>query len=96
MNRLQLRIGIGVASGMVVAGYVGTQERATYTCVGDTVNLAARLEAHTKVVGQPILIEENTRLGLDQHIEVVPQGAVRLKGKTKDVEVFSVPVKKVG
>jgi adenylate cyclase len=96
LKRLPIHIGIGIASGPMIAGYVGTQRRASYTCVGDTVNLAARLEAHTKVVGQPILIEENTRLGLDQHIEVVPQGTVRLKGKTKDVEVFSVPVKKVG
>jgi adenylate cyclase len=96
LKRLPIHIGIGIASGPMIAGYVGTQRRASYTCVGDTVNLAARLEGHTKVVGQPILIEDNTRLGLDQHIEVVPQGAVRLKGKTRDVEVFSVPVKKVG
>lgn len=96
VQRRPIHIGIGIASGPVIAGYVGTQRRASYTCVGDTVNLAARLEAHTKVVGEPILIEENTRLGLDQHFEVVPQGAVRLKGKTRDVEVFSVPVKQVG
>ncbi|MFZ5450835.1 MAG: adenylate/guanylate cyclase domain-containing protein [Thermodesulfobacteriota bacterium] len=95
-NSVQILVGIGIASGPVIAGYVGTQRRASYTCVGDTVNLAARLEAHTKVVGQPILISENTRLGLDQQIEVVPQGAVRLKGKTKDVKIFSVPVKKGG
>jgi adenylate cyclase len=95
VNGVQIHIGIGIASGPMVAGYVGTQRRASYTCVGDTVNLAARLEAHTKVVGQPILISENTRLGLDPHIEVVPQGAVRLKGKTNAVKVFSVPVKKV-
>jgi adenylate cyclase len=95
LNRVQIRIGIGIASGAMVAGYVGTQRRATYTCVGDTVNLAARLETHTKVVGQPILIEENTRQGLDQQIQVVPQGEVRLKGKTRSVQVFSVPWEKV-
>jgi len=96
LNRVQIHIGVGVASGPVVAGCVGTHQRATYTCVGDTVNLAARLEAHTKVVGQPILIEENTHLGLDGHIEVVPQGEVHLKGMTRAVKVFSVPVGNAG
>ena len=47
-NKLQLQIGVGVATGQVIAGYTGTQNRATYTCVGDAVNVAARLEAHTK------------------------------------------------
>ncbi|MEO1555481.1 MAG: adenylate/guanylate cyclase domain-containing protein [Pseudomonadota bacterium] len=44
----ELTIGFGIATGEVVAGYTGTDTRATYTCIGKTVNLAARLEAHTK------------------------------------------------
>ena len=64
-DKMQIQIGIGIASGPVVAGYTGTQHRATYTCVGDTVNVAARLESHTKVVNRPILIDEHTRRGLD-------------------------------
>jgi adenylate cyclase len=92
LQRAPIRIGIGIASGAVIAGYVGTQRRATYTCVGDTVNLAARLESHTKVVKEPILIEENTRRGLDPEIEVIPQGKVKLRGKNQEVDIFSVPV----
>jgi adenylate cyclase len=90
LKRVPIRIGIGIATGEVIAGYTGTQRRATYTCVGDTVNLAARLEAHTKVVGQPVLIEECTRLQLDSDVEVEDQGYVQLKGKTQTVHIYSV------
>ena len=91
-NQTQLEIGIGIASGSVIAGYAGTQHRATYTCVGDTVNVAARLEAHTKVVDRPILIDENTRLGLDDAIAVEEQGDLGVKGKTRPVKVYAVQV----
>ena len=89
-DKPQIKIGIGIASGMVIAGFTGTQHRATYTCVGDTVNLAARLEAHTKVVGEPILIESATRTALGDAFQVRSHGPMQLKGKTVEVEVFSV------
>ena len=91
-GKLQIQIGIGIASGPVVAGYTGTLQRATYTCVGDTVNVAARLESHTKVVNQPILIDEHTRRGLDDVIAVEAQGDLLVKGKTRPVKVYSVRV----
>jgi adenylate cyclase len=90
-GKVQIRIGIGIASGQMIAGYTGTLRRATYTCVGDTVNLAARLEAHTRVIGQPILIDETTRMGLRSAIQVVDHGELQLKGKAQAVRVFSVP-----
>ena len=88
----QIKIGVGIASGQMIAGFTGTQHRATYTCVGDTVNLAARLETHTKVVGKPILIDGVTRAALGDMFKVESHGPAQLKGKTKDVEVFSVQV----
>jgi adenylate cyclase len=91
-DKLQIQIGIGIASGQVVAGYTGTQHRATYTCVGDTVNVAARLEAHTKVVKRPILIDEHTRRGLDDWVAVEAQGELQVKGKTQPVKVYAVQV----
>ncbi len=91
-DKVQIQIGIGVASGMVVAGYTGTQHRATYTCVGDTVNVAARLESHTKDLDRPILIDEETRLGLGDEIAVEAQGELSVKGKTKPVNVYAVQV----
>ena len=85
-----INIGIGIASGGMVAGYTGTNKRATYTCIGDTVNLAARLESHTKVAQRVILIDQATRSSLSERIAVEPLGPVPFKGKTAAVEVFSV------
>jgi len=74
----------------VIAGYTGTLHRATYTCVGDTVNVAARLEAQTKQLGRPILIDGNTRAGLGDGVVVEAQGELPLKGKLEPVQVYAV------
>lgn len=86
----EIRIGIGIASGEMVAGYTGTNERATYTCIGDTVNLASRLEAHTKVAGRAILIDAATRASLRGNLEVDALGSITFRGKAQPSEVFSV------
>ena len=65
----------------MVAGYAGTNERATYTCIGDTVNLASRLEAHTKVAARTILIDGATRAALGDRVEVEPLGPVADPGQ---------------
>jgi adenylate cyclase len=85
-----IRIGIGIASGDMVAGYTGTNERATYTCIGDTVNLASRLEQHTKEAGRAILIDAATRAGVRAAVAVEALGAVTVRGKAQAVDVFAV------
>jgi adenylate cyclase len=87
----EIQIGIGIASGPLVAGFTGTERRMTYTCVGDTVNVAAHLEAHTKVIGQPILIDESTRGGLGAAIRTESHGAMQFKNRSQAVPVYSVP-----
>jgi adenylate cyclase len=85
-----IRIGIGMASGEMVAGYAGTKARATYTCIGDTVNVAARIEAHTKVAQRNILMDRATRDALAGHIATDPLGAVQFKGVSEATDVFAV------
>lgn len=89
-DKVQIQIGIGIASGRVIAGYTGTQHRATYTCVGDTVNLAARIENHTKEVQRPILIDQYTSEGLPSDIEVEALGPALFKGKQQPIHIFAV------
>jgi class 3 adenylate cyclase len=86
----EIRIGIGIASGQVIAGYTGTERRVTYTCVGDTVNLAAHLEAHTKVLGRPILIDEQARRALGDDVPVEDHGPVQFKSRAQPVRVYSI------
>ncbi len=89
-GRGQIRIGIGIATGRVIAGYTGTQHRATYTCVGDTVNIAARIEKHTKAAQQPILIDRATRDGLSEGFKTEDLGDVMFAGKEQAINIFSV------
>ncbi|MFK7744633.1 MAG: adenylate/guanylate cyclase domain-containing protein [Roseobacter sp.] len=89
-DRPEVNIGVGIASGDVVAGYAGTQQRATYTCIGDKVNLAARLEAHTKIAGRAILMDAKTHGALEGGLACDAIGAVEFKGFSKPVDVFAV------
>ncbi|MDH3583649.1 MAG: adenylate/guanylate cyclase domain-containing protein, partial [Phycisphaerae bacterium] len=89
-GEVELQIGIGIASGSAVAGYAGTNQRAIFTCIGDVVNLAARIEAHTKVAGKLLIIDETVKSGLSDSIEVEPLGAELFKGKQIPIEIFAV------
>ncbi len=89
-GRPVIGLGVGIATGEVVAGYAGTDQRATYTCIGSTVNLAARLEAHTKVLSREILIDAETLAALGDGFDTEEHAGVTLKGFSGSLTVCSV------
>ena len=85
-----LRIGVGIATGEVVAGYAGTNDRATYTCIGTTVNLAARLEAETQKTASRLLIDQDT-LDLLEGADVKSTLAgSRIKGFADPIDIYAL------
>jgi adenylate cyclase len=89
-GRVQLDIGIGINSGEMIAGNIGSSAIMSYTVIGDNVNLGARLESLNKEYHTRIIISEATRGRLARTYEVRPLGDVVVKGKTRPVEIFEV------
>jgi adenylate cyclase len=81
-----ISIGVGVNTGVLLAGFIGSAQRLEYTCIGDTVNTSSRICSMAE--RDQVLISESTYLVVRDRVNVVPVGLRQFKGKETEVMVY--------
>lgn len=86
----EIYIGVGIHTGEAVVGTLGSKERLEFTAIGDTVNIAARLEQATRQLNESIIISEETYKAVKSEFNCKPLGPLKLHGKETPINAFAV------
>jgi adenylate cyclase len=89
-GKVSFRHGIGIHTGVLLAGNTGSEDQPSYALIGDAVNVASRLQGLTKDLGTEIIISATTRKRLDDSFQLKELQAARIRGRSESLKIFAV------
>jgi adenylate cyclase len=89
-RQIDLKIGIGINTGIALVGNIGSNQRMEFTAIGDTVNLGSRLESATKELGTDIIVSEYTYVAARTKFEFRSLGPISIRGRENPVTAYAV------